>query len=51
MSKSKIYSNDNFDLRVVAILRNLGHDVLTTRDTGKANLRIPDDQVLEFAIA
>jgi extradiol dioxygenase family protein len=27
----------------------LGHDVLTVREAGKANQRIPDDEVLAFA--
>jgi hypothetical protein len=29
----------------------LGHDVLTAREAGKANLQIPDEDVLGFAIA
>lgn len=48
---ARIYSNENFDLRVVRILRKLGHDVLTSMEAGRANLRIPDDQVLAFAIS
>jgi hypothetical protein len=30
-------------------LRDLGHDVLTVQEAGKANLKIPDDEVLAFA--
>ncbi len=48
---AKIYSNENFRLRVVEILRELGHDVLTTKDAGKANMKIPDDEVLAFAVS
>lgn len=46
-----LYSNENFPRRVVEELRRLGHDVLTSLEAGRANQRIPDDQVLEFAVA
>ncbi len=46
---SRLYSNENFDRRVVVALRELGHDVLTSVDAGRANQRIPDEQVVEFA--
>ena len=48
--KARLYSNENFPLPVVEALRSLGHDVLTTHDTGKSNAGIPDDEVLRFAI-
>ena len=47
--KSRLYSNENFDRRVVEVLRELGHDVLTSTDASRANQRIPDEEVLEFA--
>lgn len=47
---AKIYSNENIRIDVVGILRLLGHDVLTSESAGNANKRIPDEQVLEFAI-
>jgi uncharacterized protein with PIN domain len=47
----KLYANENFPLETVQILRNLGYDVVTTHEMGKANLRIPDDEVLAFAIS
>ena len=47
---ARLYSNENFPLPVVEALRALGHDVLTTREAGKANEGIPDDEVLRFAI-
>lgn len=47
----RLYSNENFPLPVVEALRRMGHDVLTTRDAGKANEGIPDQEVLAFAIA
>ena len=46
---SRLYSNENFDRRVVLALRKLGHDVLTSLEAGRANQRIPDEQVIEFA--
>ncbi len=48
---ARLYSNENFPLPVVEALRMKGHDVLTTRDAGKANEGIPDEEVLAFAIA
>jgi predicted nuclease of predicted toxin-antitoxin system len=48
---AKLYSNENFYRPVVLILRELGHDVLTSLEAGRANQKIPDEQVLEFAIS
>jgi hypothetical protein len=48
---AKLYTDENFPLPVVELLRALGHDVLTTREAGNANLQIPDEDVLAFAIA
>ncbi len=45
----KLYVNENFPLPVVLLLRSLGHDVLTSRDAGNANQRIPDEDVLTFS--
>lgn len=47
---ARLYSNENFPLPAVQALREFGHDVLTSRDAGKANEAIPDDEVLQFAI-
>lgn len=46
---ARFYSNENIGLPVVAELRRLGHDVLTSLDAGKANAAIPDPEVLDFA--
>lgn len=46
-----LYSNENFPLRVVEILRTLGHDVLTIQEAGYANQATSDDDVLEMATA
>jgi hypothetical protein len=48
---ASLYSNENFPKRVVEELRRLGHDVLTSYEAGRANQKIPDDQVLQFAIS
>ncbi len=46
---TSIYANENFPLPAVNELRRLGHDVLTTYESGKAGQAIPDENVLEFA--
>jgi hypothetical protein len=45
---AKLYANENFPLKVVQALRTFGHDVLTSQEAGKANLSIPDVEVLAF---
>jgi len=45
-----LYTDENFPLRTVEELRLLGHDVLTALEDGKANLSIPDEDVLSRAI-
>ena len=47
---ARFYSNENFPLPVVDMLRRLGHDVLTVQDSGHASRRVPDLEVLQFAI-
>jgi predicted nuclease of predicted toxin-antitoxin system len=44
-----LYADEQFPFEVVEHLRDLGHDVLTVQEAGNANLKIPDDQVLQFA--
>ncbi|MFQ4139443.1 DUF5615 family PIN-like protein [Nodosilinea sp. PGN35] len=46
---AKLYADEHFPYPVVKLLRDLGHDVLTVQEAGKAGLRIPDDEVLAFA--
>ncbi len=48
---ARLYSNENFPLPVVKELRQLGHDVLTIQETGKANQAFSDEAVLSFASA
>lgn len=47
----RLYANENFPLPVVAALRALGRDVLTSLEAGNAGRSIPDDAVLRFATA
>ena len=47
----RFYANENFPLPVAEELRRLGHDVLTTYESGRAGIAMPDDEVLAFAIA
>ncbi|MBV6395424.1 MAG: hypothetical protein HFACDABA_01000 [Anaerolineales bacterium] len=46
---ASFYSNENFPIGVVRRLRELGHDVLTSHEAGKANQRIRDQDVLAYA--
>ena len=48
---SRLYANENFPLPAVLELRQLGHDILTTHDTGKSDQSISDLDVLKFAAA
>ena len=48
---ASLYSDENFDLPVAEELRRLGHDVLTVQDAGKAGQKIPDADVLAYAIS
>ena len=48
---ARLYANENFPFPVVAELRRLGHDVLTIQETGKANRKIPDPEVLRLSHA
>ncbi len=46
---ASFYTNENFPVRIAHYLREMGHDVLTSSESGKANQRIPDEDVLDFA--
>ncbi len=45
----KFYSNENFPIEMVNLLRGRGYDVLTSYEAGQANRKIPDDEVLMYA--
>lgn len=45
-----LYADEQFPRIVVELLRALGHDVLTVQEARNANLGIPDEDVLAFAV-
>jgi predicted nuclease of predicted toxin-antitoxin system len=45
----RLYADEQYPYPVVKSLLELGYDVLTVQEAGKANQRIPDDEVLAFA--
>ncbi|MEM7757422.1 MAG: DUF5615 family PIN-like protein, partial [Cyanobacteria bacterium P01_A01_bin.40] len=49
MAKFSFYSNENFVLDMVKMLRKLDHTVITSYEAGQANQGIPDDEVLNYA--
>ena len=46
---ARFYADENVPFPVVKFLRGFGHDVLTVKEVGKANLAISDLDVLMFA--
>ncbi len=44
-----LYADENFPMPIVVALRHLGHDVVTTLESGKAGQAIPDEDVLIFS--
>ncbi len=48
---ARLYADENCPLPVVDALRQLGHDVLTTREADKSGQSVPDKEVLAFACA
>ncbi|BBD59999.1 hypothetical protein NIES2109_27920 [Nostoc sp. HK-01] len=48
---ARFYADEQFPFPVVELLRNLGHDVLTVQEAGKADQGISDEEVLAFAVS
>jgi len=48
---ARLYADENFPHPVVLELRQLGHDVRTIQEAGKAGQRVPDEVVLADARA
>ena len=48
---AQLYANENFPAPVVEELRRFGHDVLTTYESGRAGIAMPDDEMLAFSVA
>ena len=47
----RLYADEQFPRSASESLRSMGHNILTVQEAGNANLGIPDDAVLAFAIA
>jgi len=47
---ARLYANENFPLPAVEEWRRLGHDVLTSSESGQAGKATSDPDVLPFAI-
>ncbi|MDZ8259378.1 DUF5615 family PIN-like protein [Nostoc sp. ChiQUE01b] len=47
---ARLYADEQFPRKVSELLRTMGHDVLTVQEAGNANLGIPDEEVLTFAV-
>ena len=48
---ARLYANENLPFPVVEELRRLGHDVLTTYESGQAGKATYDEDVLGFSLA
>ncbi|EDX75346.1 hypothetical protein MC7420_1264 [Coleofasciculus chthonoplastes PCC 7420] len=48
---ARLYADEQFPRDVSEQLRTMGHDVLTVQEAGNANLGIPDEEVLAFAVS
>ncbi len=48
---ARLYSNENFPIPVVNVLRELGHDILTIQESGRSNEAVSDADVLLLAIS
>ncbi|BAZ25510.1 hypothetical protein NIES4073_64150 [Kalymmatonema gypsitolerans NIES-4073] len=48
---ARLYADEQFPKKVSELLRTMGHDVLTVQEAGNANLGIPDEEVLAFAVS
>jgi hypothetical protein len=45
-----IFADENVPRNVIEALRRHGYDVLTCQEAGKAGQRVPDEDILKFAI-
>jgi len=48
---ARIYANENFSFPGVEELRRLGHDVVTSLESGNAGRAVADPEVLAFAVS
>ncbi len=48
---ARLYADEGFPKPIVDELRSQGHDIQTAQEAGKAGQKIPDTDVLAFAIS
>jgi predicted nuclease of predicted toxin-antitoxin system len=48
---ARLFADENFPFPVVEALRDLGHDVVTVAEAGKAGASLTDKSILEVATA
>jgi predicted nuclease of predicted toxin-antitoxin system len=48
---ARLYADRTIPVSCCKITAKFGNDVLTVQEAGKANQKIPDEEVLEFAIS
>lgn len=46
---ARLYADEDFHGEVAKKLRSLGHEVMTAREAGQADQKIPDSKVLAYA--
>lgn len=46
---ARMYADENFPARVVKLLRDFRHDILTAKEAGKAGMGMSDEEILAFA--
>jgi hypothetical protein len=47
----KLFADENFDYRVVVVLRQIGHDVLTVQEAGQGGQGVADAAILAYGKA
>ncbi|WP_333232455.1 DUF5615 family PIN-like protein [Microcoleus sp. Pol12B5] len=48
---ARLYTDEQFPREVVELVRQMGNNILTVQETGKDNQKIPDEEVLAFAVS
>lgn len=48
---ARLYADEQFPRVVVELLRQMSHNILTVQEAGKDNQKIPDQEVLAFAVS
>jgi predicted nuclease of predicted toxin-antitoxin system len=48
---ARLYADEQFPRVVVELLRPMSHNILTVQEAGKDNQKIPDEEVLAFAVS